>query len=108
MTVTPQGVVLKFNKPMDPAGASNVKNYAVHSMPSSLFGGMGHDVQLQSARYDPATQTVTIVPKRKLSDNAIIYVRVGQKARVSGPSGHHSNRGARLTDLQGNPLYATV
>ena len=28
---TPQGIVLTFSKPMDPAGASNVNNYAVRS-----------------------------------------------------------------------------
>jgi hypothetical protein len=109
--LTPQGVVLKFSKAMDPAGASNVKNYAVHStqMGSGLLTrGFGHDVRLRFAQYDPATQTATVVPARKLSDNAIIEVRVGQEARASGPRRRRSNLGPPLTDLRGNPLDASV
>jgi hypothetical protein len=30
-------------------------------------------VRLKSAQYDPATQTVTLVPKRKLNYKAYIY-----------------------------------
>ena len=33
---TPQGIVLAFNKPMDPAAASNVQNYAVRATTSSF------------------------------------------------------------------------
>jgi hypothetical protein len=108
VSVTPQGVVLKFSKQMNPAGASNLKNYAVHSMSASLFGGVGNDVRLKSARYDPVTETVTIVTKHKLSGDAIISVRVGRQARASGLRGHRSNFGAPLTDLQGELLNTSV
>jgi hypothetical protein len=118
---TPQGIVLTFSKPMDPAGASNVNDYAVHAM-SSSWGGIGGysfssffgnhssgpsqpSVRLQSAQYDPATRTVTLVPKRKLNyDVAIFTVSDGHQAKVSGRRGHHSNLGQGLTDLRGRPI----
>jgi hypothetical protein len=126
---TPQGIVLKFSKPMDPAGASNVNNYAVQSM-SSGRGGIGSyslsslftsllgnhsshssppPVRLESAQYDAATQTVTLVPTRRLNYKAYMYaVRVGHQANVSGRREHHSNLGLGLTDLRGQPIDGGV
>ena len=55
---TSQKIVLSFNKPMNPVGASNVKNYSV-----SLVNDSAKSWPLKSAEYDPATQTVTLIPK---------------------------------------------
>jgi hypothetical protein len=125
----PQGIVLTFSKPMDPVGASNVNNYAVrwtslHSKfnllsqgnfnflgPASLLLPAGTpissssgSVRLKSARYDPATNSVTLVPKRKLAYSADIIVTQGHQTKVSGRPGHQSNPGPGLTDLEGNPI----
>ncbi len=82
----PHGIVLTFNKPMNPVEASNVNNYAVRWTtthfkfdnlgPVALFvPGAWSDgatsssgsVRLKSAQYDPATNSVTLIPKRKLT-----------------------------------------
>ncbi len=78
---THQGIVLTFSKPMDPAGASNVNNYAVRS--SRITGGpwgpfglpifgyhfyhSSESVPLRAAVYDPATNSVTLIPKGRLT-----------------------------------------
>ncbi len=116
---TPQGIVLTFSKPMDPAGASDVSNYSVRSTktttkhnpllglidkPTELlhFGQSistsvsvsTHTVPLQAAEYDPATNSVTLVPKRKLNYSANIVVTQAHKA----------NTGPALADVAGNPI----
>lgn len=125
----PQGIVLTFSKPMDPAGASNVDNYFVRATTTSVkrnpFLGLidnptqllhfgksismsvstsTHTVPLQAAEYDPATNSVTLVPKRKLTYSANIIVTQGQLTKVSSRPGHQSNPGPGLTDLEGNPI----
>ena len=94
---TPQGIVLTFNKPMNPVGASNVNNYVVRAtktskrtrswapstsstLPLLPVGGATsistsaststNTVPLHAADYDPATNSVTLVPKRKLTYSA--------------------------------------
>ena len=57
---------------------------------------------LQAAEYDPATNSVTLVPKRKLTYSADILVTQGHQTKVSGRPGHQSNPGPGLTDLEGN------
>jgi hypothetical protein len=124
---TPQGIVLTFSKPMDPSGASNVNNYFVRATKTSTkdnqFLGLidnatqllhfgrsisisvstsTHTVPLQAAEYDPATNSVTLVPKRKLTYSADIIVTQGHQTKVSGRPGHQSNPGPALTDLEGN------
>jgi hypothetical protein len=124
----PQGIVLTFSKPMDPVGASNVNNYLVRATKTSVktnslgpldnltlplhmgspFSPSTHTVTqtvpLQAAEYDPATNSVTLVPKRKLTYSADIIVTQGHQTRVSGRPGHQSNPGPGLTDLEGNPI----
>jgi hypothetical protein len=121
---TPHGIVLTFSKPMDPVAASNPKNYAVHWTtehgkydslgPFSLLMRWGDvstssgSVRLRSARYDPATQSVTLIPRGKLTDSAStgITVTQGHPAKTPGRPGHPSNLGQGLTDLEGNPINA--
>ena len=127
---TPGGIVLTFSKAMDPAGASNVKNYVATST-SSTGGGSGggwysfanffssilgnhssHSspppVRFQSAQYDAATHTVTLVTRRPLRYNANLYtVRLTHQATASGGKAAHSSRGPGLTDLRGQPIETT-
>jgi hypothetical protein len=122
----PQGIVLTFSKPMDPVGASNVNNYFVRATKASTktnsFGPIDNltlplhmgspfspsthtvtqSVPLQAAEYDPATNSVTLVPKRKLTYSANIIVTQGHQTKVSGRPGHQSNPGPGLTDVEGN------
>jgi hypothetical protein len=125
----PQGIVLTFSKPMDPVGASNVNNYFVRATKTSMktnpflglidkptellhfgqsistkFSSSTQTVPLQAAEYDPATNSVTLVPKRKLTYSADIIVTQGHRTKVSGRPGHQSNPGPGLTDLEGNPI----
>ena len=103
----PDGIVLTFNKPMNPVEASNVNNYAVSWTTThfkyddlglfALFCGpawsdgatsSSGSVRLKSAQYDPATNSVTLIPKRKLtySGSTGITVTQGHPAKTSGPA----------------------
>ena len=121
----PHGIVLTFSKPMNPVEASNVNNYAVRwttthfkydslglfavfvpgewSNPTTSSSG---SVRLKSAQYDPATNSVTLIPKRNLTYSGVtgITVTQGHPAKTSGQPGQQSNLGPGLTDLEGNPI----
>jgi hypothetical protein len=124
---TPHGIVLTFSKPMNSVGASNLNNYAVHWTsghskvddlgPFALLLPWGSSetystssglVRLKSAQYDPATQSVTLITRRKLTHAASsnLIVTQGQPAKTSGRPQHQSNPGPGLTDLEGNPINA--
>jgi hypothetical protein len=115
---TKQGIVLSFNKPMDPVGASHVNNYSVSLVyPKSTGGFFGIDpktkyvvesVRFKSAQYDPATQTVTLITKHPIHDLFGYTVTLSQekRARRSVRTAHASNVAPGLTDLQGNPINA--
>jgi hypothetical protein len=114
---TSQGIVVSFNKPMNPVGASNVHNYAVGLMnitwhPFGMLGILGvgntshslESVRLRSAQYDPATQSVTLIPKRR---NAMTVLMEGdgvRQARTWVRPGHPLKVARGLTDLEGNPI----
>jgi hypothetical protein len=123
---TTQGFLLGFNKPMNPAGASDVNNYTVkyaHAVypraPSNLLGALFSNdkystsvklVRLQSAQYDPATQSVLLIPKH-LNPNLVgAFTNPTQvhTSRTSVRRGHRSNVAGSLTDLQGNPINAST
>ncbi len=116
---TPQGIVLTFSKPMDAAAASNVNNYAVLSSyaTSSVFGGslgfylfgsqdhtFRHSVPLRAAVYDPATNSVTLIPRRRLTYKSQITVTQGSGSNKSSRPGHPSDAPLGLTDLAGTPI----
>jgi hypothetical protein len=61
-------------------------------------------VALRAAEYDPATNSVTLITKRKLNDSADISVSQWNQRKVSGLPGLQSNRGPGLTDQKGNPI----
>jgi hypothetical protein len=119
------GIVLTFSKPMNPVEASNVNNYAVNwstthfkydslglfavFVPGAWSDGTSSSsgsVRLKSAQYDPATNSVTLIPKGKLTYAAStgITVTQGHPAKTSGQPGQQSNLGQGLTDLEGNPI----
>lgn len=117
---TSKGIVLAFNKPMNPVGASNVNNYTVRlvtSEPHNSGGPFGvlfgttrttvsvNSVRFKSAQYDPASQTVTLVPKQQnlnISSWGPFTQVHAAKTRVR--PGHPLNVAQGLTDLQGDPI----
>src|SRR5262245_60539934 len=104
---------------MDPVAASKVDNYAVSMLHledhgHTLLGGLfkptrlsvpANSVRLRSAQYDPATQSVTLIPKpRHLNIASVTTLAQVHSARTSVRPGHQSNVAPGLTDLQGNPI----
>ena len=63
-------------------------------------------MRLKSAQYDPATNSVTLIPKRNLTYSGSTGIIVTQRhpAKTSGQPGQQSNLGPGLTDLEGNPI----
>ena len=119
------GIVLTFSKPMNPVEASNVNNYAVSwstthfkydslglfavFVPGAWSNGTtssSGSVRPQSAQYDPATNSVTLILKRNPTYSAStgITVTQGHPAKTPGQPGQQSNLGPGLTDLEGNPI----
>lgn len=127
---TPQGIVLTFSKPMDPARASNVNNYAVRATSISTktnpllapinfltiplhfdSPGIGasttvatQTVPLRAAEYDPATNSVTLIPTRRLTSLAQVTLTQGSGSKTASRPGHPSDAPPGLTDLEGNPI----
>lgn len=107
---TPQGLAVTFSKPMNPIGASNVRNYAVHRVTS--FGGGGYPgyterVPLKSATYDPATYTVTLVAKQRFLQrryDVFEFSDVTQGAGASARMRHGAGAAQGLTDLEGRRI----
>lgn len=110
---TPQGIELVFNTSMDPVQASNVKNYAVTASgfepERELFPAMGsigkrvlRSVPLKSAAYNPATNTVTLIPKRPLNYGG----PYGQPLRtLIVTQGRRTRTAHGLVDLAGHPIH---
>jgi hypothetical protein len=113
------GIAVTFSQPMDPASVENVFNYAVKSVPlnqdtfltspaasvvepsSYLTTSSPQAVPIKAARYNPATDTVLLVPKTPLT--------VAKSFIVKSPASLGSLRsGPRiaqpLTDANGNVL----
>jgi hypothetical protein len=111
--------LLSFNKPMNPVAASKVKNYVVYTQDYlhthtpflyGLFGGWQSprviSVPLRSAEYDPTTQTVTLITKRRnliTRDSTVVQLH---RVRTPVRPRHQSNAAPGLTDMQGNPINA--
>lgn len=128
--VTAKGIEVTFSKPMDPAGASDVNNYAVKVMGTSsgpaglgsayspmnfitsippLFGNGSSTpaptvVRLKSAQYDPETLTVTLIPQRNRHYRADMISVSERQPNAPGGRRHGSDHGPLLTDLRGQRL----
>ena len=81
----PTYLLLNFNGPLDPTSAQNPLNY-------QILGPGGHGITVVSAIYDPATQTVTLVPAERLN----IHWKYSLTVNGAAPSG--------LTNPSGVPL----
>jgi hypothetical protein len=106
---TVSGISITFSKPMAPASVENVRNYDV-----SEQGPMEHGwdfiymqpvsnrtflpTPFRAAHYDPATDTVTLIPRKPLKASAVYTIH--------NPS--PSTRQNTLTDLQGVPLQGYI
>jgi hypothetical protein len=126
---TPDGIKLMFSKPMNPVQASNVRTYTVRATATttesnglvdafnfatfplhfdSCWGCWSsvskQTVPLRAAEYDPATNTVTLVPKRELTYRGEITVTQGSGMKTSAPLRRGSSLTRGLTDLDGNAL----
>jgi Beta-propeller repeat len=56
----PTILVISFDQPLDPSSAQNMNNYVITDR-------NGRAVPIKSASYDPATQTVTLRPSRRMN-----------------------------------------
>src|SRR5208337_3189598 len=81
----PTYLLLYFNVPLDPTSAQNPLNYRI-------LGPGGHRITVVLAIYDPATQTVTLVPAERLN----IHWAYSLTVNGATPSG--------LTNPSGVPL----
>jgi len=90
------GVALTFDKPMDPAGASNVNNYHVNSF-NPANSGDDRVYKIKAARYDPATDTVTLVAPGASGAGLLTVSNSGSRRspRQVGPP---------LADVEGNRI----
>jgi hypothetical protein len=78
-------LTLTFSKPLDPAGATDVRGYEVNS---SWRNPPAHQTPLASASYDDATRTVTLVPQTVPFDPTVAVRLVTVHAwAVRSPSG---------------------
>jgi hypothetical protein len=123
---TPQGIELVFNTSMDPVQASNVKNYAVISSgyepDNDLFSALGsmgsigkrvsRRVPLKSAVYDTTTNTVTLIPRRRLNypgpyGQSFHSLFVTQGRQTHAARGPNARTGAvlGLVDLAKHPIH---
>jgi hypothetical protein len=118
-----KGIAVTFSQPMAPASVENVHNYAVKSVPlnqvtlipfasstsgpsvlrptSYLTSSSAQAVPLKAARYNPATDTVLLVPKTPLT--------VAKSFTVKSPASLGSlhtrpSIAEPLTDANGNVL----
>ncbi len=92
---TPAKLVLTFSQPMDPLRASNVANYflAPTSLDHRFFTALNLTPDpITSAVYDPATQSVTLTPLKRLP------LSHGQELIANGfaPGGLTSQQGVFL------------
>jgi hypothetical protein len=63
-------------------------------------------VPLRAAEYDAATNSVTLVPRRRLTYLAEVTVTQGSGMKTSSRPGQPSDAPLGLTDAEGNPINA--
>jgi hypothetical protein len=98
------GISITFTHPMSPASVENIHNYLITTTrpqhESDYFGliqwigTVGVPVPLKAANYDPATNTVILIPRKPLHPSLHHYY-----LENATPVAKHT-----LTDLQGNAL----
>ena len=86
------GFIITFDEPMDAARASLVSNYHLYQ----TNGGSGQTpIPLASAVYDPASNSVKLIPAASLPSNRFYHVIA------------NGSFGPALTDTSGNVLYGS-
>jgi hypothetical protein len=63
-------------------------------------------VPVRAAEYDPATNSVTLVPKRRLAYRNEITVTQASGMKTSSGPGQPSDAPLGLTDVEGTPINA--
>jgi hypothetical protein len=78
------------------------------SLGLKLFGYQNHtfrnSVPLRAAVYDPATNSVTLIPNRRLTYKSQITVTQASGSKKSSRPGNPSDAPLGLTDVEGNPI----
>jgi uncharacterized delta-60 repeat protein len=88
----PSRLVVTFSEPLDAASAGNPGNYRlIRVSPAALRPVAGRPVPIRAAVYDPATWSVTLVPRGPLSAHRRYALTI-------------NGRAGGLTDRAGNPL----
>ncbi len=59
-------LLIDFNQPLDPTSAENVANYTITG-PVGPLGHSSNRIDIESAVYDPAADSVTLVPTARLN-----------------------------------------
>jgi hypothetical protein len=102
------GFQIKFNKPMDPTAVQDVSNYAVQN-PKTVRHARGAAVTtaaaipLQSANYDPATNTVTLVPAGHVRKSRYFEIESSQLAEAM-----NALNGAASGDVTGLAIMSPI
>jgi hypothetical protein len=113
-----RGIAITFSKPMSPASVENIHNYSVVYNETkkfsiadlTAFGLLGalsnprRIISLRAAKYDPATNTVTLVSNASLKTSG--------SYEISSPSSllshrAHAKKAQPLSDLQGKVINPT-
>jgi hypothetical protein len=85
------GIVLYFDRALDPARADNVANYGglIRSAgPGGVFGTLNNGlVGISSASYDPTNNTVTLTPAGPMPLNTLYQLTVNQNANALANAG---------------------
>jgi hypothetical protein len=102
---TASGISITFSGPMSTASVEDVRNYSV-SKQGSMQNGWDFfymqpvsnrrftSIPLKAAQYDPATNTVTLIPRKSLRASAVYEIH------NASPRTQRNT----LTDLQGDPV----
>jgi Big-like domain-containing protein len=100
---TVSGITITFSQPMAPASVENVHDYSVTTGRNENFADwfglvrykaeVNFPVPLKAARYDPTTNSVTLIPRKPLSAS------VAYEIQNATSLAQHT-----LTDAQGNAL----
>jgi hypothetical protein len=98
------GIAITFSRPMAPATVENLRDYSVTvERLATAYDGFGLvryktpvpvPIRLKAANYDPATNTVILIPRRPLSMSTVYTVQNVLPL----------NTARTLTDLQGDPI----
>lgn len=94
------GIVLTFNKALDPGLAADPANYRILDLgPNRSAAANGSAVPIASAIYDPASRSVTLTPGRGLAVGRYYQLTVNGE----GAPGLVDSTGNALQDLAGGP-----